>query len=101
MRNMMSLNHTDIDAAEIEYVNRYGAHRSRAQLLAEIKTLSDDTYITAKHAAAVLDTTPGQLANWRMQRRGPQFVKGKARFIRYRISDLKAFMADRLKSTSD
>jgi hypothetical protein len=62
--------------------------------------LPDDAYVTAKHAAAVLDTTYGQLANWRSERRGPPFVRGKARFLRYRISDLKAFMAQRLNETA-
>jgi hypothetical protein len=74
-------------------------HRSRAQLLAELKTLSDDDFISAKHAAAMLDTTPGQLSNWRSQRRGPPFVKGYGRFIRYRIKDLKTYLAERLKVT--
>jgi hypothetical protein len=94
---------TNTDAglpSEIEYENLYGVHRTRARLLAEIRTLPDDTYISTKHAAALLDTSAGQLANWRMQRRGPLFVRGKARFIRYRISDLKAFMADRFKPTN-
>jgi hypothetical protein len=41
------------------------------------------------------------MANWRMQKRGPQFVRGKGRFVRYKISDLKAFMVERLKPTGD
>lgn len=85
---------------EVEYISRYGPHRSRARLLAEIEDLPCDAYITAKHAAAYLDTSFGQLANWRMQRRGPPFVRGKARFVRYRISDLKAFMQERVKVTA-
>jgi hypothetical protein len=97
----MSLDHTenDTNSSEIEYKNRYGVHRSRVTLLTEIKTMPDDTYISAKHAAALLDTSPGQLSNWRVQRRGPPFVKGYGRFIRYKISDLKAFMAERLRTT--
>jgi hypothetical protein len=67
-------------------------------LLAEIYNLPDEAFVTAKHAAAFVDTTPGQLANWRMQRRGPPFVSGR-RFIRYRLADLRAFMANKFKET--
>jgi hypothetical protein len=98
----MSLDQTDNNnASQPEYQHRQypGMRRSRAQLLSEIRNLSDDDYVSASHAAAVLGTSAEQLSNWRSQKRGPTFVRGKARFIRYKISDLKAFMADRVKAT--
>jgi hypothetical protein len=84
----------------VEYVGHgYKHHRTRARLLAEITDLPDNAYVTSKHAAAFLDTTPAQLANWRMQRRGPPFVGGDARFVRYKISDLKDYMQQLMKPT--
>jgi hypothetical protein len=89
----------DSDKAAVEYIsNGYRIYRDRARLLAEIEGLPDDAFITARHAAAFIDTSVGQLANWRFQRRGPPFVSGR-RFIRYRLADLRSFMANRLKET--
>jgi hypothetical protein len=83
----------------VEYIgNGCRIHRDRARLLAEMAGLSEDAYVTAKHAAAFIDTSVGQLANWRVQRRGPPFVSGQ-RFIRYRLADLRSFMSARLKET--
>jgi hypothetical protein len=84
----------------IEYIgNGGGGYRTRARLLAELDGLSDDAYISAKHAAAFIDTTYAQLANWRLQRRGPKFV-GARKFVRYKLADLKAFMASRAMDTA-
>jgi hypothetical protein len=89
----------DVTGGECEYIgNGYRVHRSRARLLAEIQNLPDDSFVSAKHAAALIATSVGQMANWRMQRRGPPFVSGP-RFIRYRLADLRAFMMNRLKET--
>jgi hypothetical protein len=86
----------------VEYLGYcYKQHRTRARLLAEIADLPDDTYVSSKHAAAYLGTSPAQLANWRMVRREPPFVRGRARFIRYKLSDLNEYMARRLKDTSE
>jgi hypothetical protein len=64
---------------------------TRAELLDEVATAADDAYLTARHAAAFLNTTPQVLANWRQKQRGPAF-KRIDRFIRYRKRDLQAFM---------
>jgi hypothetical protein len=85
---------------DIEYSSWRGAHRSRNRLLAEIRDLSDDDYISPKHAAAYLDTSPGQLANLRMQRRGPPYIKITARRVRYKIVDLRVFMLSGRKATT-
>jgi hypothetical protein len=66
----------------------------RTVLLAEVEGLPDDAYVTARHAAAFLGTTPQTLANWRYKRQGPAYSGAKG-FIRYRLRDLKAFMAQR------
>jgi len=49
-------------------------------------------YLTENEAAAVLGVRRGTLANWRLQRRGPAYLRlGGGRAIRYRLSDLTAF----------
>jgi hypothetical protein len=84
----------------IEYIGNGGSiYRTRARLLAELEGLPDGAYISALHAAALIDTTYAQLANWRSQRRGPPFV-GTRKFVRYRLGDLKAFMASRAMQTA-
>jgi hypothetical protein len=87
---------------KVEYKHRddRGFRRTRAQLLAELNTLSDGDLVSANHAAAYIGTSPGSLANWRQRRVGPPFIKGKARFIRYRIADLKIFVASQLRETN-
>jgi hypothetical protein len=70
------------------------AQHSRTDLLNEIAGLPDFTCVTAKHAAAMIDTTPAVLANWRSARRGPRFVRN-GDFIRYQIGALKAFIQGR------
>jgi hypothetical protein len=89
------------DASQSEYLHYEapGMHRTRAQLLAEIRTLSDEDYVSSRHAAAWLGTSPAQLSNWRYQKLGPKFTRGRARFVRYRISDLQEFMTAREKET--
>lgn len=66
--------------------------KTRRELLTEIADLPEDAFISPDHAAAMLGTTTGVLLSWRDQQRGPQF-HGFRRFIRYRISDLRWFMA--------
>jgi hypothetical protein len=73
--------------------------KSRAELLAEVEPLPDDAWITDAHAAAIIDTTRGNLANMRYHKRGPPFVRGR-RFIRYQKGACKAFNADRVVQTT-
>jgi hypothetical protein len=75
--------------------------RTRAQLLAEMDKLPDDAFVSAKHAAAFIDGSEQGLANWRYERRGPPFFRGGRRFVRYRLGDLRKFMADQAKTTAD
>jgi len=54
-----------------------------------------------ERAAAILDCTPGHLRNLRTKGGGPRFVK-LGRSVRYRLSDLEAFLdAQTFASTSD
>ena len=66
----------------------------RAELLSQLHDLPDDAFVSARHAAAVLDTTTSVLANWRSQRRGPTY-HGNGDFIRYRLATLHTWMSQR------
>ncbi len=69
-------------------------YRSRAELISEIEDLPPVAYVSPLHAAALIGTTPGVLANWRSARVGPQF-SGQRNFIRYKLSALRTWMAQR------
>jgi hypothetical protein len=68
--------------------------KSRGDLLAEIARLPRSAFILPAQAAAYIGSNPAVLQNWRSQRRGPRY-HGKDEFVRYRISDLDAFMSTR------
>ena len=58
--------------------------------------------LTEKEAAAALGFTTRFLQNRRYTGGGPKFVRISARAVRYRVQDIEAFAADRLRtSTSD
>ena len=50
--------------------------------------------LTQKQAAAYFGCTTCLLRKWRRLGKGPTFVKISRKFIRYRIEDLDAFLAD-------
>jgi len=58
-----------------------------------------DALLTPKQAAEFLGIPEGTLAQWRSQRRGPQYVKLEGRLVRYRRSDLEDYIASRLVET--
>ena len=70
-----------------------------------IKLQSFGHAITAKAAAAMLGLSPGTLANWRVQGKGPAHIKlspGKRGAVRYMRSDIEAWLANGMRSsTSD
>jgi hypothetical protein len=77
----MSLDQPDNNRAnhpEYQHRQYLGIRRTRAQLLDGIRNLSDEDYVSAAHAAAVMGTSPAQLSNWRYQKLGPKFVRGRA-----------------------
>lgn len=58
--------------------------------------------LTEREAAAVLRLTPRALQAWRLQGRGPQFVRISARAVRYRPEDVEGWIDAQLRSsTSD
>lgn len=61
---------------------------------------SNDKLLNDREAAALLGVTPSTLNFWRVQRRGPAFVKlGHA--VRYRRSDLDTYITANRRETSD
>jgi excisionase family DNA binding protein len=58
--------------------------------------------LTESEAASLLTLSVKTLRNWRVSGKGPRFVRLSGRAIRYRRSDLEAFIdAGVRKSTSD
>lgn len=58
--------------------------------------------LTEKEAAELIGFTPRFLADRRYRGDGPRFVAVSARAVRYRPEDLRAWAAERLRtSTSD
>lgn len=55
--------------------------------------------LTCPEAAEFLGVPVGTLAQWRSQRRGPQYVKLENRLVRYRIADLEAYVSKNLRKT--
>ena len=75
-------------------MKRYPCPPTRAQLLNELESLPETALVSVRLAAAALDTSPGVLANWRSQRRGPPYC-GHGDFIRYRLSELYEWISNR------
>jgi hypothetical protein len=78
----------------MSYLNHSDTLRLRAARLTEIADYPDCAYISAVDAAALLDTSPGVLANWRSRKVGPRFVRFRDS-IRYQMGALKAFAEGR------
>ncbi len=55
--------------------------------------------LTPKQAAEFLGIPLGTLAQWRSQRRGPPYIKLEGRLVRYRRSDLEAYLIGRVVET--
>ena len=65
------------------------------------KALPDsDALMRQEEAARLLDVTPRALEAWRYRGGGPQWVAISGRCVRYRKSDLLAFIEERLKSSA-
>jgi predicted DNA-binding transcriptional regulator AlpA len=61
-----------------------------------------DALLRPEEAARLLGYTTRALEAWRMQGRGPAFVRVSKRSVRYRRGDLLAWAASRVcRSTSD
>lgn len=55
-------------------------------------------WATAEEAAAYIGYKPQTLANWRNLRKGPLFSKVNGWQVRYRYSDLDAWMRDQARA---
>lgn len=64
------------------------------------KLLEADPCLNVKHAAAYIDVTDMALANWRSRGIGPPYVRLHTGGIRYRLSDLNAFLIARTVQTT-
>lgn len=65
-------------------------------------TTARQPLLRENEAAELLALTPRALQAWRLQGRGPQFVKISARAVRYRPEDLEQWIDAQLRSsTSD
>ena len=63
---------------------------------------ADLSLLTEKEAAQLLKFSVRSFQAWRVKGGGPRFVKVSARCVRYRPSDLEAWVEERLRrSTSD
>jgi predicted DNA-binding transcriptional regulator AlpA len=61
-----------------------------------------DPLVTEKEVGLLLNLTPQCLQAWRQNGEGPPFIRISARCIRYRRSDVEAWIAEGLcSSTSD
>ncbi len=56
--------------------------------------------LTEKEAAEWARMAPRTLQLWRQRGEGPRFVRISARCIRYRLEDLKAWAAERVRSNT-
>ena len=51
----------------------------------------DDALLTPREAAEMLRVSPATLADWRVDRRGPAFIRF-GRVVRYRMSAIRAHL---------
>jgi predicted DNA-binding transcriptional regulator AlpA len=54
-----------------------------------------DHLVTETEAAVLMGLAPRTLQSWRQHGRGPRYIRVSARAVRYRRSDLLAWITDR------
>lgn len=52
----------------------------------------DQMLLTSQEVAAQLGITEGTLRNWRYEGEGPKYVKLRKRLVRYRPTDVQAYV---------
>jgi len=55
--------------------------------------------LTSRETAEFLGLPESTLSQWRSQRRGPPYIKLESRLVRYRRSDLEAYIGQHLVGT--
>jgi predicted DNA-binding transcriptional regulator AlpA len=62
--------------------------------------IDKDALLTEQEVAALLNVTPRTLQKWRVEGGGPAYVRISRRCIRYRITDIKDWTQNRVKSST-
>lgn len=57
-------------------------------------------YIKEKQLAELLGVSPAAIRRWRLERRGPSFVRVEGA-VRYRLNDVEAYLASRTVQLED
>jgi len=57
------------------------------------------TLMNPEQAAEYLGVSSETLAQWRSQRRGPEYIKLEGRLVRYRMSALESYLETRIVQT--
>jgi excisionase family DNA binding protein len=55
--------------------------------------------LTPDEAADFLSLSTETLAQWRSQRRGPNYIKLEGRLVRYRTAELERYLEERIVKT--
>lgn len=55
--------------------------------------------MTSKEVAAMLQLTPGTLANWRCKGTGPRYCEAGPGNVRYRLADVEAWLVASVEET--
>jgi predicted DNA-binding transcriptional regulator AlpA len=64
-------------------------------------TRADDTLLSQKRVATMLSVTPRAVEAWRIRGEGPSFIRISSRCIRYRRSDVEAWLSSRERLTCE
>jgi predicted DNA-binding transcriptional regulator AlpA len=66
-----------------------------------LRSTSSSKLLTAEEVAEITGLSAETLAQWRSQKRGPQFVRISRNFVRYWQSDLDGWLAERIVRTDE
>ncbi|MCP3963421.1 MAG: helix-turn-helix domain-containing protein [bacterium] len=77
-----------------------GLPQRLATVLERLSPAIIDPLLTTEETAAYVGATPRTLEAWRVRGGGPPFVKVSRRMVRYRLSDLAAWVEERLQTST-
>jgi predicted DNA-binding transcriptional regulator AlpA len=66
-----------------------------------LRSTSSSKLLTAEEVAEITGLSVETLAQWRSQKRGPQFLKISRNFIRYWQDDLDEWLSERIVRTDE
>ena len=64
-----------------------------------VSSIHTTVLLTPRQAAEFLGVPESTLAQWRSQRRGPPYIKLELRLVRYRLSDVEAYLSQHAVET--